>query len=92
LNPYHTHFLLYDDQSKYELGREILFRANLEYESSKGKTLRDYQNNIKESEAIPMVLMVVKGGINTLKLIHLYRKKLPIVVLSVIFKFNITEI
>jgi hypothetical protein len=84
LNPHHTHFLFYDDGSKHELGKEILFRANLEHESSKGKTLIDYQKYEKKTaEAIPIVLMVVRGGVNTLKLIHLYRKKIPIVILPV---------
>lgn len=86
LNTNHTHFILYDDGSKNEIGREILFRANLEYESSKGKTLKEYQSHKKKtSEAIPLVLLVIRGSLNTLKMVHLYRRKVPVVLLVVIF-------
>ena len=61
LNPYHTHFILVDDGSNYESGREIKFRTRLEDRLRIG----DLDNFLQ----IPIVLIVVEGGENTLKTI-----------------------
>ncbi len=79
LNPNHTHFLLYDDKTRHEYGQEIPFRASLENEIRRGKSLRDYKERLmRKTQKIPAVLIVVRGSYNTLKLISLYRKNVPI--------------
>lgn len=44
LDPNHTHFILVDDGSDNQFGKEIEFRANLENELRKGRTLKYYQH------------------------------------------------
>ena len=39
----HTHFILVDDGSENQFGKEIEFRANLENELRKGRSLKYYQ-------------------------------------------------
>lgn len=53
LNPFHSHFILVDD-GKDKFGAEIQFRAELE-------------RTIVKKENIPIFLLVLEGGINTLK-------------------------
>lgn len=66
LDPNHTHFVLVDDGSEGQFGKEIKFRAKLEnelrrghslkyYERSRRRTFRDNnQENLKDSgELIP---------------------------------------
>jgi hypothetical protein len=43
LDPNHTHFILVDDGSDSQFGKEIEFRAHLENELRKGKSLKYYQ-------------------------------------------------
>lgn len=57
LNPNHTHFLLVDDGSTNEFGKEINFRAELE------KVIQDIYK-------IPMILLVVEGGEGTLRSVY----------------------
>ncbi len=93
LDPNHTHFILVDDGSEGAFGKEIGFRAHLEAELRKGRSLNYYEqkrkrrrhftenseNKLSEDEnfmnedieyqklnSIPMVLIVVQGGPNTL--------------------------
>ncbi len=53
LDPNHTHFILVDDGSESQFGKEIEFRANLENELRKGRTLRCYQQKRLKSNINP---------------------------------------
>ena len=78
LDPNHTHFILVDDGSKNEFGVEIKFRAKLENELNKHKS----ENSTHYG--IPTILVVVGGGINTLKtIIESAENGIPIVILIV---------
>lgn len=105
LDPNHTHFILVDDGSENQFGKEIEFRASLENELRKGKSLSYYKNkrsrrsfngermlaeNTSQSEddhegdGVPMVLIVVQGGPNTLKTVkESLEHKVPVLVLAV---------
>ena len=48
LNPNHSHFILVDDGSEGQFGREIEFRSKLEAELRKGKPMRYYQDKEKK--------------------------------------------
>lgn len=114
LDPNHTHFILVDDGTEGQFGKEIEFRAQLEAELQKGKSLRYYEtkremrlktssksfisdqedeNDSKEidkTETVPMILIVVQGGPNTLITVeHSLRKSVPVLVLAVIYEINI---
>ncbi len=104
LDSNHNHFLLVDDGSRYEYGKEIEFRVNLEDELRKGKSIFYYRkyfterkkvcNNLNESqskdickndlsESIPMILIVVQGGMGTLiRVVNYLKRNMPILVLS----------
>ena len=91
LDPNHTHFILVDDGSVGAFGKEIEFRSRLEAELRKGKSLKDYENKNKFNDLmrehnsyIPMILIVVQGGQNTLLTIEeAIKENVPILVLSV---------
>ncbi len=112
LDPNHTHFIFVDDGSEGQFGKEIKFRARLEHELRKGRTLKYYENkrrtggggggraqqgwsplaqpvssDIKESkELIPMILIVVNGGPNTLlTVVESLKEAVPVLVLAVGF-------
>lgn len=112
LDPNHTHFILVDDGSNGRFGVEIEFRAHLEAELRKGKSLKYYeskQNTTKKlhrysnsasqlsedeeesdeedckNESVPMILIVVQGGPNTLITVEQSLKQsVPVLVLAVI--------
>ncbi len=106
LDPNHTHFILVDDGSEGQFGKEIEFRAHLEAELRKGRPLKYYeaQRNKKkydEEESpieleedslteVPMILIVVQGGPNTLITVEESLKQMvPVLVLAVSsFCFN----
>ena len=54
LDPNHTHFILVDDGSEGQFGKEIEFRAHLEAELRKGRPLKYYeaQRNKKKYDEI----------------------------------------
>ena len=98
LDANHTHFILVDDGSVGRFGVEIEFRANLEAELRKGKSLKDYENQKldlsdpdydfqdedSKNESVPMILIVVQGGPNTLITVEESLKKaVPVLVLAV---------
>ncbi|XP_076459392.1 transient receptor potential cation channel subfamily M member-like 2 [Babylonia areolata] len=76
----HTHFLLVDDGSEGHFGVEIEFRSRLQsYISQKVET------GVTESQSInvPSVLIVVEGGINTMKTVReSITGKMPVVVIK----------
>lgn len=138
LDPNHTHFILVDDGSEGQFGKEIEFRAHLEAELRKGKSLKYYEsrrntrkkvsarstnsaasmantnpnnNNTPNSmsatnqqtghqsdddndsqdedgirnETVPMILIVVQGGPNTLITVEESLKQaVPVLILAVI--------
>ena len=112
LDPNHTHFILVDDGSEGLFGKEIEFRAHLEAELRKGKSLKyyelkrsqkkkvsarsGYQGQISDdeddiqdeddmrNESVPMILIVVQGGPNTLITVEESLKQMvPVLVLAV---------
>jgi transient receptor potential cation channel subfamily M member 2 len=113
LDPNHTHFILVDDGSEGLFGKEIEFRAHLEAELRKGKSLRYYEKKFKRkrnmsdrsstsnsrvltdfeddndeeisrNESVPMVLIVVQGGPNTLLTVEeSLKQNVPVLVLAV---------
>lgn len=93
LDPNHTHFILVDDGSENQYGKEIEFRSSLEYELTKGHPLDFYKNKQplenRHNDEVPIVLIVVQGGRFTfetvLKSLH---KNVPVLVLAVINDFN----
>ena len=86
LNPNHTHFLLCDGLSNDAdkgCGKEITFRVNLENQLIKGKSLKDYRTvnfSNEKKQRCPLVLIVIKGGFNTLEFIHSHQRR-PILIL-----------
>lgn len=98
LDPNHTHFILVDDGSQDMFGKEIEFRARLEAELRRGKLPDQYEkmrkekrknsfNSIENEDAqsmIPMILIVVQGGPNTLLTVEeSLKKNVPVLVLAV---------
>ncbi|CAF0977505.1 unnamed protein product [Brachionus calyciflorus] len=70
LEPNHSHFILVDDSKYNKFGGEISFRADLESEISKAKK-------------IPIVLVVVEGGPNTVTtVLESLKKKIPCVIID----------
>ncbi|CAF4855404.1 unnamed protein product [Rotaria sp. Silwood1] len=85
LEPNHTKFIFIDDGTERTYGREIAFRAQLEQAISGGffssKTMTSSSNQSesisgtsflqpKNSDAVPVVLLVVEGGPNTVRTVH----------------------
>jgi len=74
LDPNHTHFILADNGTTGKFGVEIEFRSNLE----------NKLKNCMESEKIPLILIVVQGGPNTLgTVLRAVENDVPILVLDV---------
>lgn len=146
LDPNHTHFILVDDGSENQFGKEIEFRAHLEAELRKGRSLKYYEskrsqrlkkqqqqlsarsislNRLETSqhsnsqqptpqppqqsddddddddedgvknESVPMILIVVQGGPNTLITVEQSLKQtVPVLILAVsqIISFMLTII
>jgi transient receptor potential cation channel subfamily M protein 2 len=92
-DPNHTHFILVDDGSEGQFGKEIKFRAKFENELRKGKIGRFYEERrqhkgdlvkIEKKNVIPMILIVVNGGPNTLlTVVESLEEHIPILVLAV---------
>ena len=112
LDPNHTHFILVDDGTEGQFGKEIEFRALLESELRKGKSLKFYEDNrnlkkklssrasiieleksndynvpeedLDKTETVPMILIVVQGGPNTLITVeHSLKQSVPVLVFAV---------
>ena len=103
LDPNHNYFILVDDGSEGEFGKEINFRAALEAELRKGKSLKYYkdltpraniegvqkkdiieQDEKNRKVTIPMVLIVVQGGPNTLLTVEeTIKMNIPVVIVAV---------
>ncbi|XP_060069972.1 transient receptor potential cation channel subfamily M member 2-like [Ylistrum balloti] len=74
LNPNHTHFILVDDGSNDQFGKEIAFRAEIE-QAIANMTIED------GTVSIPVVLLVVEGGKNTIKtVLNAIKKRTPTIV------------
>ncbi|CAF3840513.1 unnamed protein product [Adineta steineri] len=86
LEPNHTEYIFVDDGSERKYGREISFRAKLEQAISGGffasKPTASHLNNQstsasttpslrpEQSDPVPVVLLVVEGGPNTVRTVH----------------------
>ncbi|KAJ8309654.1 hypothetical protein KUTeg_012798 [Tegillarca granosa] len=78
LDPNHTHFILVDDGTVHQFGKEIVFRALFENAVSNIKT-----NTGKNAVSIPVVLLVLQGGPNTLKTVkQAIYNEIPVVVIE----------
>lgn len=76
LDPNHSHFLLVDDSRLNKFGGEISFRTELESEIAKGAG---------SGKSVPIVLVVVEGGPNTIvTILESIRKSVPCVIIDVI--------
>jgi transient receptor potential cation channel subfamily M protein 2 len=66
LEPNHTQFILIDDGTKHQYGGEFAFRARFEKAiSGESFTL---ENNLQDSsDSVPVVLLVIDGGRDTIK-------------------------
>ena len=91
LEPNHTHFVLVDDGSTCLNRNEIEFRTRFQAELRRGKSLKYYEQNLIENESddlkskIPMILIVVQGGQNTLVTVEQsIQQQIPILVLAVL--------
>ena len=75
LNPNHSSFILVDNGSAFTFGVEIEFRTQLE-------------TRIREQLNIPMVLIVVEGGVGTLNtILGALKSRTPIILVAVRFYF-----
>lgn len=62
LDPNHSHFILYDDGTQHQYGAEIEFRTKLDEELAKLKT--------ENAVAVPTVMLVLDGGLKTLRTVY----------------------
>lgn len=96
LDPNHNHFILVDDGSIGQFGKEIDFRAKLETELRKGKDWKDSKrrkesilNEPEDEFKVPMILIVVQGGRHTLLTVEKTIKQLiPILIIAVKILIN----
>ncbi|XP_060552910.1 transient receptor potential cation channel subfamily M member 2-like isoform X4 [Ruditapes philippinarum] len=76
----HTHFMLVDDGTEGKFGAEIEFRSTFErYVSEKVET------GVAESQSVnvPVVMLVVEGGVNTMKTVwQAVQQNIPVLVLN----------
>lgn len=103
LCPTHSHFIFADDGSENQFGREVDFRSRFENELRRNKLFRFSLNRNKgkyeqpeqtsskngnNNQLIPMIVLVVQGGLPTLKAaLNAIRNDIPLLVLAVlIFK------
>ncbi|XP_060069971.1 transient receptor potential cation channel subfamily M member-like 2 [Ylistrum balloti] len=76
LNANHTHFLLVEDGSQHQFGKESAYRAEMEHAISTFN-----MDSGKEAWFVPVVLLVVGGGPNTMKtVLNAVLKKTPVVI------------
>jgi transient receptor potential cation channel subfamily M protein 2 len=77
LNPDHSHFILVDNAKLNDFGGEIDFRIKLEKEISKGN---------QKTKPIPLIMVVIEGGPNTVKcVLQSVKNGIPCVFIDVIF-------
>ncbi|XP_021362499.1 transient receptor potential cation channel subfamily M member 2-like isoform X2 [Mizuhopecten yessoensis] len=78
LDPNHTHFILVDNGTQHNFGVEIPFRAELEQTVANMKT-----DASKDAVSVPIVLLVLQGGPNTLQTVkQAVHNNTPIVVVE----------
>ncbi|XP_033724836.1 transient receptor potential cation channel subfamily M member-like 2 isoform X2 [Pecten maximus] len=78
LDPNHTHFILVDNGTQHDFGVEIPFRAQLEQTVANMKT-----DTSKDAVSVPIVLLVLQGGPNTLQTVkQAVANNTPIVVVE----------
>ncbi|CAF4200084.1 unnamed protein product, partial [Rotaria sordida] len=91
LEPNHTHFIFIDDGTKHQYGGENEFRAQFERAiSGESFSLQSTINNnqmkdkSRQSDSIPVVLVVIDGGLETIKKVHesVIKNKIPVVLLA----------
>ncbi|XP_066299867.1 transient receptor potential cation channel subfamily M member-like 2 isoform X2 [Branchiostoma lanceolatum] len=70
LDPNHSHFILVDDGTNEQFGKEIKLRAELEKRISEHKTRASTQAPGSSSVSIPVVLLALQGGPGTLETVY----------------------
>ena len=81
LQPNHTHFVLVDGEKCKNYGDEIEFRDIFLTELPK---LKFHESNYGVQDEVPVVLIVINGGLNTLLTIkNALKNKLPVLILEV---------
>ncbi|XP_076821168.1 transient receptor potential cation channel subfamily M member-like 2 isoform X1 [Clavelina lepadiformis] len=74
LDKHHSHFILVDDGSKGEFGKEIELRARLESQ------IAHFRQN---GEAVPIVCLLVQGGTGSLQTVHdALQQQTPVVIVT----------
>ncbi|CAF4265968.1 unnamed protein product, partial [Rotaria sordida] len=91
LEPNHTHFTFIDDGTKHQYGGENEFRAQFERAiSGESFSLQSTINNnqmkdkSRQSDSIPVVIVVIDGELETIKKVHesVIKNKIPVVLLA----------
>eukprot|EP00058_Branchiostoma_floridae_P006677 XP_002592165.1 hypothetical protein BRAFLDRAFT_88112 [Branchiostoma floridae] len=70
LDPNHSHFILVDDGTNEQFGKEIKLRAELEKRISEHKTRASTHAPGSSSVSIPVVLLALQGGPGTLETVY----------------------
>ncbi|KAI8496653.1 Transient receptor putative cation channel sub M member 2 [Branchiostoma belcheri] len=82
LDPNHSHFILVDDGTNEQFGKEIKLRAGLEKRISEHKT-RAFSQAPGSSVSIPVVLLALQGGPGTLETVyHGVSNNTPVVIVE----------
>ncbi|KAI8514536.1 Transient receptor putative cation channel sub M member 2 [Branchiostoma belcheri] len=82
LDPNHSHFILVDDGTNEQFGKEIKLRAELEKRISEHKT-RAFSQAPGSSVSIPVVLLALQGGPGTLESVyHGVSNNTPVVIVE----------
>lgn len=82
LNPFHSHFILVDDAQLNTFGGEIEFRSRLEADIAKG-------NQATKINPIPVVVVVIEGGPNTIRTVQeSVKNKIPCVLIDRVGRFS----
>jgi len=84
LDPNHTHFLLVDNSQLNTFGGEIMLRFRLEKEMFEGR------KTDASTSRIPVIMIVIDGGPNTVKcVLESLKADIPVLVLDVINNYKL---
>lgn len=78
LEPNHSHFILVDDGSESQFGKEIEFRAHLENELRKGESLKYYRQKRSSSMLMNRRLTPQNSQLNELNSAEKTTEKVPV--------------
>ncbi|CAF3704180.1 unnamed protein product, partial [Adineta steineri] len=86
LEPNHAHFIFIDNDTKHEFGSELEFRSLFE-KSISGNSFslqNTTKDKLQQAGNIPVVLVVIEGGLETIKKVHenVIKNKIPVLLLQ----------